>query len=130
MAISPDKIQIQRAVGSGSMDEAFWIEGQRHALVFARAHFVDLDSADPTAADLTISVTGIVNQADIDGPHDATLAKVLGRGAAADLNLRVLEDEMHAWIVDPGYGFRVEWTNPDSDDLGWGLEVGLYPIGE
>ncbi len=104
--------------GSGDIDETFSLD-LRYRLVFVRCHFA---GGTGTAA-FTLSVDSARGSA-----YDAKLFTVTQAGVGRDVNLRMGGEEMadpSAWTFQAGDAVWVQWTNPDSGNMTWGLEVGL-----
>lgn len=61
--------------------------------------------------------------------QDVTMYTAESVGTGVDVNFRILADEYPAWVFHPPEQLVLTWTNPDADNLLWGAEVGLYPLG-
>ena len=91
-------------------------------LSWARVHFAGSGTGTAT---LTLKVD---SQA---GPNwDATLRTWTGAGVSsaagdADVFFRVPEDELVHYLFQANDEGVFEWTNPDSGNIIWGIEVGL-----
>ena len=108
----------QTATGTGDIDETFGLD-QRYRLVFVRCHFAG--TAGTSA--LSIAVDSGSGTA-----YDATLFTVSLAGTSKDVNLRLGGEESSepaAWTFQSDDTVRIQWTNPDSGNITWGLEVGL-----
>ena len=106
------------ATGSGDIDETFALN-RKFRLVFVRCHFA---SGSGTAA-FAISVDSASGAA-----CDTRLFTITQAGAGKDVHLRIehgLSGEPSAWTFQSGDALRIQWTNPDSGNMNWGLEVGL-----
>lgn len=106
------------ATGSANIDQVFSLE-RKYRLVFVRCHFT---GSAGTAA-ITISVDSASGSA-----YDALLFTVTQAGTNKDVHLRIGEGdtgEPSAWTFQANDSIRIEWTNPDSGNITWGLEVGL-----
>ena len=105
------------ATGSGDIDETFELD-ERFRLVFVRCHFVGTAGTDAFAISLDSTA----------GPsYDALLFTVSQAGTSTDVNLRIEPTgagEPSPWTLQAGDKVRVQWTNPDSGNITWGLEVG------
>ncbi len=115
---------IMRASGLGDIDRTFARPG-RHTLLGVRVHFHDFNNGADTKAPVTIS---------IDSGQGASFDRVLwtadgvdttGHGLNDDVNFRVPDDEVAAgtWTFGSLDKIKVAWPNPDSGNIGWGLEV-------
>ena len=108
----------QRASGSADIDETFSLDC-RFRLVFVRCHFA---GGTGTSA-LTISVDSWEGSA-----YDSRLFRITQAGTNQDVNFRIGADEVtepSPWTFQAGDTVRIQWTNPDSGNMSWGLEVGL-----
>lgn len=106
------------ATGTGNIDETFGLD-QRFRLVFVRCHFTGTLGTGP----VTISVDSNDGTA-----YDAMLFTVSLAGTTKDVNLRLGGEEASepaAWTFQSADRVRIQWTNPDSGNITWGLEVGL-----
>ena len=111
-------VTAQAATGSGNIDATFSLD-RRFRLVFVRCHFA---GGTGTAA-FTISVDSTRGAA-----YDAKLFTITQAGVNKDVNLRIGGDDAvdpSAWTFQPGDKVWIKWTNPDSGNMAWGLEVGL-----
>ncbi len=129
----PKDIIVQRDGGTANMGDVtdetdrkarFGLTYARFALVLVRAHFGDANGT----ADMTLKLDSTHGQF-----FDTTLwtFRGVGRTAAdgdADRHFRIPADELLHWIFEPGDALVFEWTNPDSGNQHWGLEVGLMAI--
>ena len=108
----------QIATGSADINSVFYVD-QTFRLVFVRCHFsgtmrtgalnLSLDSANGTA-------------------YDCDLYTITKAGPGRDINLRIPAEESaepSAWTFQSGDTVRLQWTNPDSGNITWGVEVGL-----
>jgi len=106
------------ATGSGDIDHTFSLN-RKYRLVFIRCHF----SGSSGTAAFTISVDSASGSA-----YDACLFTITQAGTNNDVHLRIGQgdtDEPSAWTFQSDDGVRIQWTNPDSGNITWGLEVGL-----
>lgn len=111
-------VTTRAATGSGDVDETFSLD-TRFRLVFVRCHFV---GGAGTAA-LLMSIDSARGPA-----HDTCLFRMAQAGTNKDVNLRIGGGdhvEPSAWTFQAGDKLRLQWTNPDSGNMTWGLEVGL-----
>ena len=126
--IDPTRIMIWRDGGTGNMgdhtDEGnmtarLRAPGHRIVPVFVRGHFNRIASSGTDVADMLMIV---------DSGHgvfyDNELHTFENVGEGYDAVLRVPEAELMHYITDVGDEIVFEWTNPDSGDISWGLEVG------
>ena len=111
-------IATRAATGTGNINQTFSLD-QRFRLTFVRCHF----SGGTGTAAFSISIDSSRGSA-----HDTKLFTVAMAGANRDVNLRIggtdVEDPC-AWTFQAGDKVWIQWTNPDSGNLTWGLEVGL-----
>jgi hypothetical protein len=106
------------AGGSSDIDQTFALD-RKFRLVFIRCHFV---GGSGTAA-LSISADSVAGAA-----FDARLFTISQAGTGKDVHLRIehgVPGEPSAWTLQSGDGLRIQWTNPDSGNMTWGLEIGL-----
>jgi len=106
------------ASGSGDLDETVGLD-RRYRLVFVRCHFAGGSGMAP----VHVSVDSGAGAA-----HDTRLFTITQAGAGSDVNLRIGggdTGEPAAWTFQGDDDLRIEWINPDSGNLTWGLEVGL-----
>ncbi|UCE60480.1 MAG: hypothetical protein JSU63_01780 [Phycisphaerales bacterium] len=106
------------ATGSADIDEAFQLDC-RFRLVFVRCHF---SGSDGTAS-LTVSIDSAAGAV-----YDTRLFTIAKAGTNRDVNLRISREEgaePSPWTFQAGDAVRVQWTNPDTSNITWGLEVGL-----
>ena len=106
------------ATGSGNIDTTFSLD-RRFRLVFVRCHFA---GGTGTAA-FGLSVDSTRGSA-----YDTKLFTITQAGVNKDVNLRIGADDAvdpSAWTFQPGDKAWIKWTNPDSGNMTWGLEVGL-----
>lgn len=108
------------ATGTGDINHPFKLDG-RFRLVFIRCHF----SGTSATAAFSIAIDSLAGSA-----YDATLFTVSLAGLNKDVHLRIGSGdtgEPAAWTFQSGDSIRIKWTNPDSGNITWGLEVGLTP---
>lgn len=113
-------VDTQRSSGSADIDETFSLDC-RFRLVFVRCHFA---GGTGTSA-LTIAVDCGAGSA-----YDSRLFTITQAGTNQDVNFRIGADEVaepSPWMFQAGDAVRIQWTNPDSGNMSWGLEVGLVP---
>ena len=113
-------VVVAAATGSGNLDELFQLD-ECFRLIYVRCHYTGTVGTNP----LHLSMDSVAGSA-----YDARLFTVSQAGIDKDVNLRVAVDEMtepSAWTFQKGDKLRVEWVNPDTGNITWGLEVGLAP---
>lgn len=106
------------ATGSGDINHAFLLD-RRYRLVFMRCHFVGTSGSAP----FTLSVDSASGAA-----HDSRLYTISRAGTDRDVHFRIPAEESREpspWTFQASDGIRIAWTNPDSGNITWGLEVGL-----
>jgi len=106
------------ATGTGDIDETFGLDC-RFRLVFVRCHF----SGTSGFASLAVSVDSAGGSA-----YDTRLFTITRAGTGRDVNLRIAADEGNEpspWTFQVDDDVRIQWANPDSGNITWGLEVGL-----
>ena len=111
-------VTAKAATGSENIDATFSLD-RRFRLVFVRCHFA---GGTGTAA-FTISVDSTRGSA-----YDTKLFTITQAGVNKDVNLRIGGDDAvdpSAWTFQPGDKVWIQWTDPDSGNMTWGLEVGL-----
>jgi hypothetical protein len=86
-------------------------------LAWARCHFAGSGSG---TANVQIQVDSRLGE-----PFDTVLHTVPLRGISADMFYRTERDEYEKWTFQPGDEITFIWVNPDSDNITWGLEVGM-----
>ncbi len=111
-------VATRAATGTGNIDHTFALD-QRFRLTFVRCHFT---GGTGTSA-FSISIDSARGSA-----YDSKLFTIMQAGTGKDVNLRVggsdAEDPC-AWTFQAGDKVWIRWTNPDSGNMTWGLEVGL-----
>lgn len=111
-------VEADTTTGSGDINSAF-LRDRRFRLVFVRCHFVGGTGTSP----LTISVDSGAGSA-----YDVRLFTIAQAGTNQDVNFRITSDELtepSPWTFQEGSSVRIAWTNPDSPNMTWGLEIGL-----
>lgn len=106
------------ATGNGNIDQLAKLD-QRFRLVFIRCHFA---GAAGTAS-FTVSLDSSAGAA-----FDARLFTIMQAGTNKDVHLRIGGGDTGdpaAWTFQAGDAIRIQWTNPNSGNITWGLEVGL-----
>jgi len=108
------------ATGTGNIAHTFKLD-QRYRLVFMRCHFSGTSGTVP----LVISMDSGNGSA-----YDSVLFTITQAGVSRDVNLRIGggdAEDPSSWTFQETDAVRVDWTNPDSGNITWGLEVGLAP---
>ena len=106
------------ATGTGNIGHLFKLD-QKYRLVFIRCHF----SGTAGTAPFTISVDSGNGSA-----YDARLFRITQAGTNKDVHLRIGGGDTgdpSAWTFQALDSVRIDWTNPDSGNITWGVEVGL-----
>ena len=106
------------ATGTGDINHTFGLD-RKFRLVFARCHFT---GAAGTAA-FRLSLDSESGSA-----YDALLFTITLAGVGKDVNLRIAgsdAEDPSPWTFQAADLLRVQWTNPDTGNITWGLEVGL-----
>jgi hypothetical protein len=126
-----ETIHFQRDGGTGNMGDVTTIGAQddtvgriarfrlpgRFALSFARVHFGGSGTGTATLSLKVDSHAGAL--------WDCTIWEWTGAGKGADINHRIPKDEQEHFTFEAGDELVFEWTNPDSGNITWGIEVGL-----
>ena len=92
-------------------------------LVSIQLHFRDLSGSATLTADCSIYRDRRSEQTAWNG----LLWKMLAVGIGAEGNLVIPPDELYLWTFDADEAVTLTWTNPDSGNIGWGVEVGVAP---
>jgi len=120
--IRPQDIVIAAASGRQSMAASFGL-AERFVLVSLRGHFSRESGTGGETANLTLDV-----QSKRGTVHNARLATFVGVGINADLVASIPEcDARKKYMFDSGDKALLTWTSPDSDEILWGIEVGMVP---
>ncbi len=104
--------------GTGNIDQTFSLD-QQFRLVFLRCHF----SGNIGRSPMTLSLASASGSA-----YDSRLFTITRAGTNRDVNFRIPayeSEEPSPWSFQASDGLGVQWTNPDSGNITWGLEVGL-----
>lgn len=117
------KRQLQAVVtkfdsATGDIDHTFVLD-RRFRLTFVRCHF----SGGTGSAAMTISVDSTLGSA-----YDTLLQTIATAGTGNDVHFRIPASEQlepSPWTFQAGDKIKVQWTNPDSGNMIWGLEIGL-----
>lgn len=108
----------QTSTGNGDINATFGLD-RNYRLLYIRCHFV----GTPGTAFLTLSVDSASGPA-----FDARLFRITRAGTNRDVHFRLTAEESREpspWAFQSGDRVRIEWTNPDSGNITWGLEVGF-----
>ena len=104
--------------GTADINATFSLD-VRFRLVFLRSHFTGTTGTAPMILSLD-SILGVA--------YDAELFTLTRAGINRDVHFRISSQESldpSPWTFQVGDALRVQWTNPDSGNITWGLEVGL-----
>ena len=129
-SLLPSDVVMLRASGSGDMgtvgdDNVPGIF--RHplnvpwVLVFVRLHFIDITGGAAGTADCSI----FRDKRTETVAWNALQWKMKDVGLTKDGNLVVPPEELYLWGFGADEAAVFTWTNPDSGNIGWGLEVGM-----
>ncbi len=131
--IDPDRVVIFEANGTGNIDEVFppkatrpW---ERFTLAFLRIHFRDETNGSLTAdvaAELTLYMDSHPELSG-EGMYDVTAMEFGKVGFGQDVHANPPPEEMGRYIVRRGFAMRINWSNPQSGNIGYGIEIGLEP---
>ncbi len=108
----------QTGTGSGDIDSTFGLD-RKYRVVFVRCHFTGTAGTNQFA----LSVDSAAGSA-----YDTELFTISQAGKDKDVHLRVSGEDLanpSPWTFGSGDRIRIQWTNPDSGNITWGLEVGL-----
>lgn len=123
----PSQIVTSRVMGVGDMGDVtdegstarFTLDVDRFVLARIRAKFTG------GTGDATLSFC--VDHRCQSGAYDFTLDTIeeVGADNRANINHRILADELYQWEFRRGDIFVLTWTNPDAGNMQWAVEVGL-----
>lgn len=108
----------QSSTGTADMNVVFSLD-VRFRLVFVRCHFAGTTGTAPMILSLD-SILGVA--------YDVGLFTLTRAGIYRDVHFRITSQESldpSPWTFQAGDALRIQWTNPDSGNITWGLEVGL-----
>lgn len=111
-------ITAKTATGSAHIDESVSLD-RTYRLIFIRCHFAGTAGSNP----LSITLDSANGSA-----YDAQLYTMVRAGVGHDINFRIPVEENREpspWTFGASDAIRIQWTNPDSGNITWGLEVGL-----
>ncbi len=117
-AQQPLLIVCRTATGTGDMNNLFKLD-RSFRLVFVRCHYTGTSGKAP----MTLSLSSASGTA-----YDSRLYTLVRVGISADVNFRITAEESQPpspWTFQVGDQLRIQWTNPDTGNITWGLEVGL-----
>jgi len=106
------------ATGSANLDVLFSLD-RRFRLIFVRCHFAGASGTAP----FRLAVDSGAGSA-----YDTRLFTITSAGVDKDVHLRIGDgdtQEPAPWTFQPDDQLRIQWINPDSGNITWGLEVGL-----
>ncbi len=89
----------------------------KYVLVFMRCHFSGTGSG---TADMLLKLDSVH-----ESFYDVTLFTWQAVGASTDVFFRVGQDQAAHWVFQDGDELVFEWTNPDSGNIQYGIELGL-----
>ncbi len=113
-----DRVITKYATGSANINSLVNLDVP-FRLVFVRCHF----GGGTGTADLTLDVNSSQGN-----PYGARLESITAVGTGADVFFTPGGADIvdpSAWSFQSGDKLRIKWTNPDSGNMTWGLEVGL-----
>lgn len=108
------------ATGAGDINHTFALD-TRFRLVYVRCHF----TGNAGTAPFLLHIDSAAGSA-----YDAALFTITLAGVSRDVHLRIGEGDVwepSAWTFQADDALRILWTNPDSGNITWGLDVGLAP---
>lgn len=106
------------ATGSADIDQSFSLD-RTYRLIFIRCHFAGTTGSNPLSITLD-SANGAA--------YDVKLYTIVRAGNGHDISFRIPVEESSEpspWTFGLNDAIRIQWTNPDSGNITWGLEVGL-----
>ena len=111
------------ATGTGDIGHLFALD-RTFRLVFVRCHFAGSAGTAP----LIVSIDSSNGSA-----FDARLFTITQAGTSKDVHFRLGADtsgEPSAWTFGANDAVRIDWANPETGNITWGLEVGLAVASE
>ncbi len=117
-AQQPMFVVCSTATGTGDINNLFKLD-RSFRLVFIRCHYTGTSGK----AMMTISLSSASGTA-----YDSLLYTLMRVGNGEDVNFRITSEESQPpspWTFQAGDQLRIQWTNPDTGNITWGLEVGL-----
>ena len=106
------------ATGTGDIAHTFE-QDRKFRLVFIRCHFSGTSGT---------AVFDIILDSTHGSAFDAQLFSISQAGIGSDVHLRLGDgdtNEPSAWTFQTGDKIRLDWTNPDTGNITWGVEVGM-----
>lgn len=140
--INPDDVIVLRDGGTANMGD---VDGEPvvDAAAYARARFI-LEPASRMAivkVDIHFSGSGtgvadcLMKRDSIHGTfYDGILYKfnsvgiIVATSVPVDPVLRIAEDQLIHYIVEDGDHIVFEWTNPDTGNINWGIELSVVRV--
>lgn len=123
MPVNPKDLRIFTFDGRQSMAVPVELDSRgRFIFCWVRAHFIRETGSGTDTASMTADVVSRKG-----AWNNARLMTWTGAGVSADVFARVHPDEYQDWTFEAGDRLQFNWTNPDSDEIIWGLEVALAP---
>lgn len=113
-----DRVITKYAFGSTNINNALNLDVP-FRLVFVRCHFM----GGTGTADLTLDLNSAQGN-----PYDAQLTSIAAVGTGTDVFYTpggAAIADPSSWSFQSGDQLRVKWTNPDSGNMNWGLEIGM-----
>lgn len=113
-----DRVITKYTSGSGNINKLFDLDVP-FRLVFVRCHF----AGGTGTAGLTLDLNSAQGN-----PYDARLTSITAIGTGTDVFYTpggAAIADPSSWSFQSGDQLRINWTNPDSGNMNWGLEVGL-----
>lgn len=95
--------------------------GQKFCPTWIRIHF--------SGTGATLADVGMYVDSWRGFTYDTLLWTEASKGLNKDVVLRVPEEELMHWMVEPGDDFVLTWTNPHPAAVMWAATVALYAIG-
>lgn len=113
-----DRVTTKYATGSTNINSLLDLD-VAFRLVFVRCHF----TGGTGTADMTLDLSSAQGN-----PYNAHLQSITAVGTGTDVFYTpggTDIDDPSSWSFQSGDQLRIKWTNPDSGNMTWGLEVGL-----
>lgn len=121
MPVTPATIKIFADSGRQSMAVPFALP-ERFIFVWVRAHFIRESGSGTDTATMYLD---LISRNGVN--HNTRLLPITGAGVSVDVFARIHPDEYQDWTFEKGDRIQFNWTNPDSDEISWGIEVALAP---
>lgn len=106
------------ATETGDIAHIFKLD-RKFRLVFIRCHFSG--TSGTAAFDIALDSTS-------GSAFDTQMFSISQAGVGSDVHLRLGDgdtNEPSAWTFQTGDKIRIDWTNPDTGNITWGVEVGM-----